>query len=44
MVSLTVCKSLLKRINVKNPEPIPNGARLIIANSFPKTSPEIFLN
>lgn len=35
----TVCKSLLKSMSVKNPDPIPKGVRLIKARNFPNKSP-----
>lgn len=38
---LTVCKSLRNKINVTKPAPIPIGARLIQASSWPNRSPEM---
>jgi hypothetical protein len=37
---LTVCKSLLKSINVIKPVTIAKGTRLITARNFPKKSPK----
>lgn len=39
-ILFTVCRSLLNNISVKNPEPIPKGAKLISANILPIISPE----
>lgn len=41
MILLTVCKSRRNKIKAMNPDPIPKGAKLIIANNLPKKSPEI---
>lgn len=37
---LTVCKSLRNNISVTKPAPIPIGAKLSHAKSWPKRSPE----